>query len=305
MNNTMISVIVPVFDSDLSLKELIEGIKKNLDEYSFEIILIDDGSSNPKTWQTINKLSYGNVKGIKFNKNFGKHNAILCGFQNAKGKYIITIDDDLEQNPKYIKDLLKYKNHDVVIAEYERSYNFINKIFSNLKHLFDRLIFNKKNKIKPGPLKLINSKILKEIIYKDVISSYITGILCSVTDDIVNIKIKIEKRKYGKSNFNFKKKIIIIFQQIIGFSSWPLKLFTYIGSIGLLSSIILFAHILISLFKGVMVKGWLSIFFGISFFGSINMLLIGIIGLYIFNLNNNISNVKFLIKEKVNFDETK
>ena len=70
MNNTMISVIVPVFDSDLSLKELIEGIKKNLDEYSFEIILIDDGSNNPKTWQTINKLSYGNVKGVKLNKNF-------------------------------------------------------------------------------------------------------------------------------------------------------------------------------------------------------------------------------------------
>ena len=64
MNNTMISVIVPVFDSDLSLKELIEGIKKNLDEYSFEIILIDDGSNNPKTWQTINKLSYG--KGLLF-----------------------------------------------------------------------------------------------------------------------------------------------------------------------------------------------------------------------------------------------
>ncbi len=111
-DNIKYSIVIPVYDSAESLTALAGRIEKVFDEKingRYEIIMVDDGSSNLKTWKTIEDLSaaYPPVKGIRLTRNFGKAGALLCGFEEAKGDYIITMDDDLQNLPEDIPLLLR------------------------------------------------------------------------------------------------------------------------------------------------------------------------------------------------------
>src|SRR5688572_27767623 len=126
MESCNYSVVVPVFNSEKTIAELfkrIEDVFKEAAE-SFEIILVDDGSGDD-SWEEIKKLKQnfpGIVKGVRFSKNFGQHNALLCGFRFTKGNFVITMDDDLQTPPEEIHKLMKAINgskSDMVYGTYE------------------------------------------------------------------------------------------------------------------------------------------------------------------------------------------
>ena len=103
-----ISVVVPLYNEEESLPELITWIEKVMKEnnFSFEIILIDDGS-NDSSWSIVEKLSNSHdfIRGIKFRKNYGKSAALFSGFDTAQGDVVITMDADLQDSPEEIPDL--------------------------------------------------------------------------------------------------------------------------------------------------------------------------------------------------------
>jgi glycosyltransferase involved in cell wall biosynthesis len=105
-----ISIVVPLFNEEESLSELFTWIKKvmNKNDFSFEVIFVDDGSKD-KSWQVIEELAKENssIRGIKFRRNYGKSAALNTGFQAAEGKVIITMDADLQDSPEEIPDLYK------------------------------------------------------------------------------------------------------------------------------------------------------------------------------------------------------
>ncbi|MEI6882146.1 MAG: glycosyltransferase family 2 protein [Bacteroidota bacterium] len=107
---TDISIVVPVYNEDESLPELEAWVKKVMDEhkYSYEILLIDDGSTD-KSWKVIEELGNKNsrVKGIKFRRNYGKSAALNIGFQHAEGNVVITMDADLQDSPDEVPGLYK------------------------------------------------------------------------------------------------------------------------------------------------------------------------------------------------------
>ena len=106
-----LSIIIPIFNSSKNIKNLIQKInyyiKKDLKFSKFEIILVNDNSYDD-SWSTILDLSKKKkfIKGINLSKNFGQHNAIMAGLSFAKGNYIITMDDDLEHSPKFLKNFI-------------------------------------------------------------------------------------------------------------------------------------------------------------------------------------------------------
>jgi glycosyltransferase involved in cell wall biosynthesis len=124
------SVIIPVYNSQNTLKALIEGIINTFDEMgrSFEIIAVEDGSTD-NSWDTLESLKKEypeNLSIIRLTKNYGQHNATLCGFEYASGDLIITIDDDLQVNPSEIKKLCsKYKESeaDLIYGFYRKKHH--------------------------------------------------------------------------------------------------------------------------------------------------------------------------------------
>jgi len=105
-----ISVVVPLFNEEESLPELVSWIKRVMDEhsYSYEVILVDDGSKD-NSWQVVKQLSSENpnVKGIKFRRNYGKSAALNVGFTETQGNVVITMDADLQDSPDEIPELRK------------------------------------------------------------------------------------------------------------------------------------------------------------------------------------------------------
>lgn len=115
-----ISIVVPLFNEAESLPELFDWIKKVMleNKYSYEVIMVDDGS-NDNSWEVIENLSSKNseVKGIKFRRNYGKSAGLFCGFEAAKGNVVITMDADLQDSPDEIPGLYKMiteENYDLV-----------------------------------------------------------------------------------------------------------------------------------------------------------------------------------------------
>src|ERR1041385_1356950 len=119
------SVVVPVYNSESSLRELHERLKKVMEKAgSYELIFVDDGSKD-KSWKILEEIKNANpdhVVAISLARNFGQHNAIVCGFSNAKGSRIITMDDDLQHPPEEIPKLIAKQDEkkcDIVYGIYE------------------------------------------------------------------------------------------------------------------------------------------------------------------------------------------
>ena len=105
-----ISIIIPAFNENESLPELIEWIEKVMAEngFSHEVLFVDDGS-NDGTWDVIEKIAEKNdkVKGIQFRRNYGKSAALFCGFEKASGRVVVTMDADLQDSPEEIPEMYK------------------------------------------------------------------------------------------------------------------------------------------------------------------------------------------------------
>jgi glycosyltransferase involved in cell wall biosynthesis len=103
-----ISVVVPLLDESQSLNELVENIKNALAEFSFEVILVDDGSED-NSWEVIREMrsKYSWIKGISLQRNYGKSTALQTGFDIVRGRYVVTLDADLQDDPNEIPDMIR------------------------------------------------------------------------------------------------------------------------------------------------------------------------------------------------------
>ena len=167
-----VSIVVPVYNSALMLKELIHRISKTMDSIDlkndFELILINDFSSD-NSWSVIEGLILHNsfIKGINLTDNFGQHNAIMAGLNNCKGKYIITLDDDLQHPPEFFPDILEALQYSQVCYTNYKNRKHIGwkKFVSKLNNLVSSFILNKPLKIYMssfrGFTKEVNLKIIE------------------------------------------------------------------------------------------------------------------------------------------------
>ena len=297
-----LSIIIPVYNSTKSLNELISKITK-IDLGNYEIIFVDDSSKNLETRKILSNLAKKYKKIIKvilLSKNLGRVNAIITGLKYTTGSSNIIMDDDLQHNPKYINNFLKLKHHDVVFANYSRNKDLLNNLFSYLKYLLDR--YNFENKVRISSFFMINSSIKKFLINANSINAYLPGLINESTDDIISFDIKLDKRKYGSSNYNFGSKIKIIQNIFLNYSNLPFKILFLSGFVFLLISLLIGLKIIYNYIYFEPLPGWTSTLGLIIFFGSINFLYSGFTGYIILKKiqgnkpnNNNLLYVKKII----------
>ena len=145
-----ISIIIPVYNSEQILEELIERINNVLKQIylkeSSEIIMVNDFSMDG-SWEKIKDLSKknSNIKGLNLTENFGQHNALLAGLHLCSGDNIITLDDDLQHPPEFFPDILeKLKEHEVCYTNYKnRKHLTWKKIVSKINNVVSSFLLNK------------------------------------------------------------------------------------------------------------------------------------------------------------------
>lgn len=208
-----ISVIIPLFNEEESLAELQAWIHKVMHEHSlsYEIIMIDDGSSD-KSWEVISKLAVtnNNLKGLKFRRNYGKSAALFSGFDAAQGDVVITMDADLQDSPEEIPEMfrmIKEENFDIVSGWKKTRYDSF--IKNNTSKIYN-WVARKVTKIKLHDfncgLKAYRNQVIKSIEVYGEMHRYIPVLAKEAGFTRIGEKpVQHQKRKYGKTKFGLER----------------------------------------------------------------------------------------------------
>ena len=303
-----ICLTIPVYNNEESLIQLYnrlkESLKKNKDiDYNF-IFVDDDSSDNSRVIIKEICKSDAKVVGIFLSKNFGQAAAICAGLDNSEGDYFGTLDADLEDPPEIIHEMInqiKDEKFDVIIAErISTKVNLFRKILSKITYLFFRIYF--KDSPKNGfNVWLMNKKMFAE--FSKITNGYPQYEIYELGFRKKIIPYEREKSKNRKSNQSILKLFNIFLGITIKSSDLLFKYIFIIAFVIFLLSFVNFLYMLIDYYINPIKKadGLYAILTYISFFGTINLLFLAIIGNYLFKIiKDNSKNKKYYIKEIVN-----
>ena len=240
-----ISIVIPLLNEEESLQELHDWIVSVMqsNHYVYEIVFIDDGSSD-SSWEIIQKLSTSNpsVKGIRFQKNFGKSQALDAGFSIVKGDVVITMDADLQDNPEEIPelfDLIKNQNFDLISGWKKKRYD--NVISKNIPSKLFNAIARKTSGLKLHDfncgLKAYKNEVVKTVNVSGEMHRYIPVLAKNAGFNNISEKVvQHQARKYGETKFGMSRFIngfldLITLSFLSKFGKRPMHFFGLLGTL--------------------------------------------------------------------------
>ncbi len=305
MTTPTYSVVIPAYNSTDSLPELADRLNQVFTEVmdeSYEIIFVDDGSTNSETWKILKGLSDRSyITAIRLMRNYGKPGAIMCGLENASGRWVITIDDDLQQLPEDIPRLTEYRDHDVVVgAIQKKEHGLWIRLSSRIKAKFDAIILGVPCPM--SPLKLVRSEVVKGMLAVATSRPFIPALMSSVTNDFVSVPISHKKSRIRGSRYSFLKRFSQFSNLLIGNSTMLLRCIGTVGAITAISGFIFAAYTVIRTLLGdEVLPGWSSLIVINLVFGGLLLIALGINGEYLFRILENSSNKPaYVIRTKYN-----
>ena len=295
MDKLELSIIIPCFNEEQNVKKFYDKVKTimgggSLKFQNIYFIFIDDGSTDNTETEILNlKQSNSNIKYIKFSRNFGKESAMLAGLKASKTILTCIMDCDLQDPPELLLEMIdKYKrsNGDLKMITAKRKNRSGD---SKIRAIFSEGFYKINNLI--SPIKLESGVRDFRLIHRDALDSILDineyHRFSKAIFEFVGFKKEIIEYDYidresGSSKWNFLKLFIYAIEGIVSFSTVPLKIITLIGfTIFALSSLYGIYMIIDTILFGNDVKGYPSIVTLISFFGGLQIILLGIIGEYI------------------------
>ena len=289
---TKITLVIPAYNEETNIAPLYEKCREVFDGsgYGFQYLFIDDGSKDG-TFNEIKKISGaysdGNVEGIRFSRNFGKESAILAGLKNADGNYVVIIDADLQHDPSYVLDMAKHLDEnpdcDCVAGVMEgRKENFITTFF---KRRFYHLMNNASDTEfveNASDFRMIRKNVVDAILQMEEYHRFSKGIFSWVGFNTYYMPYQVKPRLSGKTTWSFSQLVRYGVEGIIGYSTLPLKLTTWLGILTSTIAVIAFIYTFVrTLVVGRSVPGYATIVCLILLVAGVQMLLLGVMGEYL------------------------
>ena len=307
---THLSIVVPVFNEASLIGELVKRVKANAQLISddFELILVDDGSQD-KTWELIENEANKEkrVKGLKFSRNFGHHYAITAGLHNASGEWVVVMDGDLQDRPEVIPDLYQKSQtgFDVVFVSRKNRpeklyYRMAQKVFYWILRILSGMDFDSRQ----ANFSIINRKVVEA--FKDFPENarFYGSTIKWLGFQSSYILADHGTRYSGKPSYTFKKRVKLALDIILSFSERPLKFAIGLGLFISSISIFLALWIVYGTFNwGYSVTGWSSVVVSILFSSGIILTVLGIIGIYLGRIFQEVKRRPlFIISETFNLE---
>ena len=283
-----ISVIVPVYNSELSLRELVIRLRPVLEDLAneYELILVNDGSKD-RSWEVICELTSQHrwIRGLDLMRNYGQHNALLCGIRAALYDTIVTMDDDLQNPPEEIPKLLKKLNEE---------YDVVYGTPKNEEHGFWRDIASQVTKIalqssmgvevarKVSAFRVFRTQLREAFNNYQCPFISIDVLLTWGTTRFASIPVSHDPRRLGQSNYTLYKLVTHALNMMTGFSTLPLQLASIIGFMFTGFGILILTYVLaMYLIHGRSVPGFAFLASVIAIFSGAQLFALGIIGEYL------------------------
>ena len=301
------SFVIPCYRSEHTVMTVVDEIEETMlkrPEYDYEIILVNDGSPD-NVWDVISDRAAKdkNIIGINLSKNFGQHCALMAGYNNCSGDYVVSLDDDGQTPACEVFKLLDEleKGYDVVYACYpEEKKNMFRKVGSNFAKIMSDYMFDIKGQEKKGSSFFICKRFLIDEMTKySNPYPYVVGLVLRATRNIGTVEIQHRNRLYGESGYNFKSLVSLWLNGFTAFSVKPLELCAYLGFVTALIGFIYAIYIIIRrLLTTTIIEGWSSLISIVLIVGGILMIMLGLIGEYIGRIYICLNNSpQYVIKE--------
>ena len=311
MSLEKISYIIPCYNSEKTISNVVKEIVKTVSEkkYEYEIILVNDGSKD-NVLKTMKELlnNNKNIKAIDLIRNFGQHAAIMAGLNYSSGDIIVCLDDDgqtpADESLKLIEAI--QKGADVAYARYNnKKHSLYRNLGSKINELMARAMLNKPKDLYLSSYFACKKNIVKEIIKYDGSFPYLAGLVLRTTDRVVNVDINHRKRESGKSGYSFKKLLSLWLNGFTAFSVKPLRLATFLGMVVSLFGLVYGLYLVFLKFNGkVTVEGYSCMMAAILFLGGVQMAMLGLIGEYIGRIYLNMNKQpQYIIRKTYNLEE--
>lgn len=301
----MISLVIPVYNEEVLIDELIERSVKVLSEISdhFEILFVNDGSQDG----TLEKLlrhrdTEKRIKILSLSRNFGHQAALTAGLEHANGDYIAMMDGDLQDPPELLREMymkLKSGEYDVINGKRRsRKGSIGRRMLTYIFHKLFKRISGLEEIENVGNYSMLNRNALNGLLTLKEKIRYLPGLRSFVGFKQGYIEYVREERKKGKSKMNIWKLWLLGSDAIFSFSKIPLKICLFLGLFGVVVFLLAGIYVLIAKIFGFALLGWSSTLLSIYFLGSIQLTFLGVLGEYVFRTYKESQNRPiYLIKE--------
>ncbi len=285
-----LSVIIPVYNEEGNLIAIVENLASvfnSLPGIDHEIIFVDDGSTDgtlPLLIRLCNENSHFFY--ISFSRNFGKDNALIAGFKRAQGDAVITIDADLQHPPLMIHEFIEWwqRGYDVVYA-YRKDKNLHAGFFTRLRSKLFYKVINAFSDVQMengiSDYKLIDKKVVDVINKLPEDRPFLRGLIKWVGFKQKAIEYEPKARHSGTTKYSVNTLMKLAAQGLTSFSTKPLTFAIYLGFFFSVTSLFYVPYVFISLHYNLQRPGWASVIVTIAFFGGLQLMIMGIVGLYL------------------------
>ena len=229
-----LSIIIPVYNSERTIGPLVEQLQVCLPEQAVEIVLVNDGSKDGSAIVCQQLATrYSTVRFVSLRRNFGEFNAVLCGLNHATGQYAVIIDDDFQNPPEAISilvDKAEAGQFDVVYSRYaQKQHHWFRNLGSWLVNTLTTYSLDKPHDLYLSSFKVIRREVINEIIRYRGPYPYIDGLIFRVTRNVGSVEVPHNSRADGRSTYTFRKLVSLFLTVFIGYSLWPIRVFTMLG----------------------------------------------------------------------------
>lgn len=301
-------MVVPVFQSrdivGTTVGNIVEFFEQRAD--SFEVILVNDGDHDG-TWDVVRDLAEGDdrIVAVRFLRNYGQHNANLAGLEEARGTWVVTMDDDGQNPAADIAHLISATDdgaHDVVFGRFDSKKSSLSRaIGTRLVAVMNRRIFGKPKDLTVSNFRMLHHDVVRRIVESDNAYPYITGQALLYSASPTNADVRHLPRSGGQSTYNLRRIVALVLRILFSYSPAPLHLMAITGAFVAFASFIIGVGFLIN---GVVnessVPGWTSVIVLLAFLNGVAIALLSMLGEYMVRTLRQLTDRRsFHIEEKV------
>ena len=307
----MISVVVPCYNSEGTIAKVVEECRAVFDHqngYELEMVLVNDYSRDG-TFDEICRLAekYPNVKGVNLAKNFGQHGALMCGFGYVTGDLVAGIDDDLQNHPTQILQLLEtlQEGYDVVFGKYKkRNFNLLKNLAGGISQFLLMHLVDRPKNVEMSSFWVARRFVIDEVRKYQGTDAFVQLLFARTTRRMTAVEVDHYAREIGQSGYTFRKGLKL-FMTFLSFSTIPLQIANVFGVLfsatGFISAIVVLIRKLV--YPDIQI-GWSSLMCIILIVAGITFLMLGILGEYIGKLIMTANRTPlYVVRDTVNVPE--
>ena len=282
-----LSIVIPVYNGAASIGELVDALASLRIPGGHEVVLVNDGSKDDSlaVCRRLTERQDIPVVFVNLARNYGEHNAVMAGFAHARGDYIITMDDDLQNPPEEVVRLFDFASRnkrDVVYTYYAtKQHAAWRNLGSRFTNWCSDILLDKPKGLYLSSFRCVSAFVVQHVIANSGPYPYVDGLILQVTQDVDRLQVSHLPRAEGRSNYTLRRLVRLWLSMFLNFSVFPLRVATLSGIavsvIGLLASL----YIVYDALSGGSPRGYPSLMAAVLVLAGVQLIMLGIIGEYL------------------------